>query len=66
MVSYGAFDSPTYWIDVTPFLPLLSDGRSHNFTLNVAGMGANHSINGDWIVSGNVQVLIVIALLIFH
>jgi hypothetical protein len=56
MVSYGAFDSPTYYIDATPFLPMLSDGQPHNFTLNVAGMGSDHSINNDWIVSGNVQV----------
>jgi hypothetical protein len=56
MVSYGAFDSPTYYIDITPFLPHLSDGLAHNFTINVAGMGTNHSINADWIVSGNVQV----------
>lgn len=55
-MSYGAFDSPTYYIDVTPFLPLLSDGSAHNFTLDVVGMGANRSINADWIVSGNVQV----------
>lgn len=56
MLSYGAFDSPTYYIDATPFLPILSDGKSHVFTLNVVGMGANRSTNADWIVSGNVQV----------
>ncbi|EIN14642.1 hypothetical protein PUNSTDRAFT_124096 [Punctularia strigosozonata HHB-11173 SS5] len=56
MVSYGAFDSPTYYIDVSPFLPLLSDGVAHNFTVNVAGMGTDHSINVDWIVSGNIQL----------
>lgn len=56
MLSYGAFDSPTYYIDITPFIPHLSDGLSHSFTINVAGMGANYTINDSWIVSGNVQV----------
>lgn len=58
MLSYGAFDTPTYHIDITVFLPLLSDGRPHNFTINVVGMGVNRSINADWIISGNVQVCI--------
>jgi hypothetical protein len=56
MAAYGALDSPTYYVDITPFLPLLSDGAPHTFSLNVIGMGANRSINSDWILSGNIQL----------
>ncbi|KAF8581084.1 hypothetical protein K439DRAFT_257490 [Ramaria rubella] len=58
MLSYGAFDSPSYYIDITPFVPGLCDGRSHNFTLSVVGMGTNFSINQNWIVSGNLQLVL--------
>jgi Peptide N-acetyl-beta-D-glucosaminyl asparaginase amidase A len=58
MLSYGAFDSPTYYIDITPFVPSLCDGKPHAFTLDVAGMGANFSTNQNWIISGNLQVCI--------
>jgi Peptide N-acetyl-beta-D-glucosaminyl asparaginase amidase A len=56
MLSYGAFDSPTYYVDVTPFVPSLCDGQPHTFTLDVVGMGTSFSINQNWIVSGNLQV----------
>lgn len=58
MVSYGAFDSPTYYVDVSAFIPKLSDGLPHTFTLDVVGIGANHTINSDWLVSGNVQIVL--------
>ena len=58
MLSYGAFDSPTYYVDITPFVPSLCDGKPHTFTLDVVGMGTNFSINQNWIVSGNIQVRI--------
>ena len=56
--SVGAFDSPTYFVDITPFLPLLCDGEAHNFTITVIGMGPDLSINSDWIVSGNIMVIV--------
>ncbi|TFK51274.1 hypothetical protein OE88DRAFT_1629573 [Heliocybe sulcata] len=60
MVSYGAFDSPTYYVDITPFLGSLcsSPSPSHNFTLTGAGMGPGQPINANWYVSGNVQVVL--------
>lgn len=58
MLAYGAGDSPTYTIDITPFLGTLCDDLPHNFTLDVAGMGPEHSINDNWYVSGNVQVIL--------
>ncbi|KAJ1308702.1 hypothetical protein OPQ81_004393 [Rhizoctonia solani] len=59
--AYGSFDQPTYSIDLTPFIPLLSDGTNHSISIDVvAGEAAsiNHSINGNWYVSGNIQVFL--------
>ncbi|KIY64392.1 hypothetical protein CYLTODRAFT_401965 [Cylindrobasidium torrendii FP15055 ss-10] len=57
LTSYGAYDAPTYWIDATPFLPiLLDDSTPHNITLQVRGQGTDGaSINSNWFVSGSVH-----------
>ncbi|KAL4265299.1 Peptide-N4-(N-acetyl-beta-glucosaminyl)asparagine amidase A [Pleurotus pulmonarius] len=54
--AYGALDLPTYFIDVTPFVPLLVDGKPHNFTIDVASAEADHSILQNWFVSGALYV----------
>ncbi|PRP75551.1 hypothetical protein PROFUN_09037 [Planoprotostelium fungivorum] len=54
--SYGSYDQPTYYIDVTPFLGTLTDDAPHNFTLTVRGMGQNSSIDDNWFLTGNLQV----------
>ncbi|MBW0486174.1 hypothetical protein O181_025889, partial [Austropuccinia psidii MF-1] len=56
LASYGSFDQPTYTIDITPFLPLLTDSSTHNFTLTVEGQGKNRSINSEWLLSGNIAI----------
>ncbi|KAF8607907.1 hypothetical protein BDV93DRAFT_435058 [Ceratobasidium sp. AG-I] len=59
--AYGSFDQPTYSVDLTPFIPLLSDGANHIITIDVVAGGAasaDHSINGNWFVSGNIQVFL--------
>jgi Peptide N-acetyl-beta-D-glucosaminyl asparaginase amidase A len=56
ITSYGALDLPTYYIDLTPFVPLLTDGSPHNVALDVVSAEANHTINDNWFVSGNIQV----------
>ena len=56
MMSHGAGDSPTYYIDISPFLGTLTDDLPHNFSLGVAGMGKNYGINDNWFVSGNIQI----------
>ncbi|KAG9110473.1 hypothetical protein FRC07_008190, partial [Ceratobasidium sp. 392] len=59
--AYGSFDQPTYSIDLTPFIPLLSDGANHTITIDAVAGGAasaDHSINGNWYVSGNIQVFL--------
>jgi hypothetical protein len=57
IVAYGAFDLPTYFLDLTPFAPILADGKSHSITLDVASAEDDHSINKNWFVSGNLQVV---------
>lgn len=57
ITSYGALDLPTYFLDLTPWVPLLTDGQSHNFTIDVVSAEENHAINANWYVSGLLQVV---------
>lgn len=57
MSAYGSFDQPTYKIDLTTFLPILADGKTHNITLDVASAELDHGILGNWYLSGNIQVI---------
>ncbi|KAH7345423.1 peptide N-acetyl-beta-D-glucosaminyl asparaginase amidase A-domain-containing protein [Rhizoctonia solani] len=58
LTSYGAYNQPTYFVDITPFLPTLTDSVPHNITLSVLGQGLSppHSINSNWFVSGNLRL----------
>ncbi|KAG8725364.1 hypothetical protein FRC09_001168 [Ceratobasidium sp. 395] len=58
LASYGAYNQPTYFVDITPFLPTLTDSAAHNITLSVVGQGLSppHSIHSNWFVSGNVRL----------
>jgi len=56
ITSYGALDLPTYHLDLTPFIPVLTDGKPHNITLDVASAEPDHQINQNWFVSGLLQV----------
>ncbi|KAJ3786249.1 peptide N-acetyl-beta-D-glucosaminyl asparaginase amidase A-domain-containing protein [Lentinula aff. detonsa] len=56
--SYGVAELPTYFVDVSPFVPLLTDGSPHNFTLDVVSAERNHTINSNWFVSGILQVIL--------
>jgi len=58
ITSYGTLDLPTYFVDLTPMLPLLVDGNPHNVTIDVISAEANHTINQNWFVSGNIQVFV--------
>ncbi|KAJ7464627.1 peptide N-acetyl-beta-D-glucosaminyl asparaginase amidase A-domain-containing protein [Mycena latifolia] len=57
ITSYGALDLPTYFLDLTPFVPLLTDGKPHLFTIDVASAEANKTILQNWFVSGVLQVI---------
>lgn len=56
ITSYGALDLPTYFLDLTPFIPILTDGFPHNITLDVVSAESDHTINSNWYVSGLLQV----------
>ncbi|KAK4698865.1 hypothetical protein P7C70_g7405, partial [Phenoliferia sp. Uapishka_3] len=59
IASLRAFDIPTFYIDITPYIPLLSDDLPHNFTLIVLGQGlGDHSVNANWFLSGNIQIML--------
>ncbi|TFK76438.1 hypothetical protein BDN72DRAFT_235731 [Pluteus cervinus] len=57
ITSYGALDLPTYFLDLTPFVPLLVDGQPHTFTIDVASAESDHAINQNWFVSGLLQIV---------
>ncbi|KAG5651592.1 hypothetical protein H0H81_008113 [Sphagnurus paluster] len=57
ITAYGALDLPTYFLDVTPFVPLLTDGNPHQFTIDVVSAEDDHTILQNWYVSGLLQVI---------
>ncbi|KAH9177898.1 peptide N-acetyl-beta-D-glucosaminyl asparaginase amidase A-domain-containing protein [Lactarius sanguifluus] len=56
IASYGALDMPTYHLDLTPFIPILTNGQPHKITLDVASAESDHQINQNWYLSGLLQV----------
>ncbi len=59
ITGYGAIDFPTYHLDLTPFIPVLTDGERHKFTLDVSSAElAGHQINQNWFLSGLLHVML--------
>ncbi|KAK5127571.1 hypothetical protein LTR85_006911 [Meristemomyces frigidus] len=64
IVGIDAFDLKEDEIDVTPWLPLLCDGRAHNFTMKVSGLNDNgngtaslsETTDSYWLVDGKIFV----------
>ncbi|KAL2073237.1 hypothetical protein VTL71DRAFT_10561 [Oculimacula yallundae] len=64
IVGIDAFDLREHEIDITPFLPLLSDGGEHTFEIRVVGIVDNGKSSGSltktvgnsWLVTGKVFV----------
>ncbi|PPQ93318.1 hypothetical protein CVT25_014447 [Psilocybe cyanescens] len=56
ITSYGALDLPTYFLDITPFVPTLTDGKPHNISLDVTSAEDDHTILQNWFLSGVLQV----------
>ncbi|KAG6897578.1 hypothetical protein C0992_000166 [Termitomyces sp. T32_za158] len=57
IAAYGALDLPSYFLDVTPFVPLLIDGKPHEFSIDVVSAEDDHTILQNWYVSGLLQVI---------
>lgn len=64
MVGIDAFDLKEGEIDITPWLGVLCDGKSHNFTINVVGLNdgggttatLSTGVNSNWQVTGKIFV----------
>ncbi|EPS27578.1 hypothetical protein PDE_02521 [Penicillium oxalicum 114-2] len=66
IVGIDAFDLRQPEIDISPFLPLLQDGRQHSFEIRVTGL--NITASGDavlaetvgsyWVVTGNIFLFV--------
>ncbi|KAF9464706.1 peptide N-acetyl-beta-D-glucosaminyl asparaginase amidase A-domain-containing protein [Collybia nuda] len=50
ITAYGAIELPTYFVDITPFIPLLADGKSHLFTIDVVSAENDHTILHNWLL----------------
>lgn len=38
-------------------MPLLTDGESHDITIDVVSADPDHTINSNWIISANLQII---------
>ncbi|KAK0116870.1 hypothetical protein ONS96_012717 [Cadophora gregata f. sp. sojae] len=64
IVGIDAFDLREHEIDITPWLPTLSDGREHTFEIRVVGIvddgksggSLTDSVGNSWLVTGKVFV----------
>jgi hypothetical protein len=64
IVGIDAFDLKEDEIDITPWLPLLCDGKAHNFTIRVSGLNddghgvasLSETTGGNWLVTGKVFI----------
>ncbi|KAI0793389.1 peptide N-acetyl-beta-D-glucosaminyl asparaginase amidase A-domain-containing protein [Abortiporus biennis] len=56
LTAYGTYNQPTYYLDVTSFLPTLANGLVHSIVLRLLGQGTNPSINSNWFVSGSLHL----------
>lgn len=64
MVGIDVFDLKEGEIDITPWLGVLCDGQSHNFTINVVGLNdtgetdatLSTGVNSNWQVTGKIFI----------
>lgn len=64
MVGIDAFDLREHEIDVTPWLPLLCDGKGHTFSINITGLNddgvskatLSGTTDSSWYVTGKIFV----------
>lgn len=62
IVGIDAFDLRQPEIDISPFLPLLTDGRDHSFAIKIVGLDVaedgtatiSNSVGSNWVVTGAV------------
>ncbi|KAJ6155056.1 hypothetical protein N7470_005622 [Penicillium chermesinum] len=62
IVGIDAFDLRQPEIDISPFLPILQDGKDHSFEIRVTGLNLSEdgratlseTVNSNWVVTGNI------------
>ncbi|GJC79476.1 peptide-N4-(N-acetyl-beta-glucosaminyl)asparagine amidase A [Colletotrichum liriopes] len=61
LVGLDAYDLREHEVDISPWLPVLSDGKEHTFKIKVAGIAdegdrvfVNTTVGNFWVVSGKV------------
>ena len=57
IAAYGALDLPTFYLDLTPFVPILTDGIPHNVTMDVVSAEPDHTLNQNWYLTANLQIV---------
>ncbi|EGG03240.1 uncharacterized protein MELLADRAFT_90243 [Melampsora larici-populina 98AG31] len=55
IAAIGASNAPSYTLDITPFVPLLTDDKNHNFTIMIGGQEPGLS-KPSWVLSGSVGI----------
>lgn len=66
IVGTDAFDLRQPEIDISPFLPLLQDGREHSFEIRVTGLNISadgtatlaNTVGSYWVVTGNIFLFV--------
>ncbi|GAA5892526.1 hypothetical protein JCM6882_005639 [Rhodosporidiobolus microsporus] len=58
LASLRAFDIPSFFVDVSPFLPKLTDGKKHTISFAVFGQGADETVNSNWFITGALHVVL--------
>ncbi|OJD23694.1 hypothetical protein ACJ73_04951 [Blastomyces percursus] len=64
IVGIDAFDLREPEIDITPFLPMLTDGQAHSFGISVVGLGdvkdgvaeTSETVGSYWVVTGKIFI----------
>lgn len=64
VVGIDAFDLRQPEIDISPFLPLITDGQDHSFEIKVVGLDLSadgsatlsKSVGSNWVVTGNIFI----------
>jgi hypothetical protein len=66
IVGIDAFDLREPEIDISPFLPMIQDGKQHSFEIRVTGLDISadgkaslaHTVGSYWVVTGNIFLYI--------
>ncbi|GAA6035371.1 hypothetical protein JCM8097_008839 [Rhodosporidiobolus ruineniae] len=58
LASLRAFDIPSLFVDLSPFIPTLTDGKSHNISFKVLGQGEGGTVNDHWFITGALHIVL--------